>query len=252
MTNFSHKLSICEHRTEFVAGIDGCRAGWIAIALDDRGFSHKLLKTSQELLEFFQAATLAFIDIPIGLSDSEASRSCDRLLRDALRPHFSSSVFNPPVRQAVYASSYEEACQRNAAATGKKISKQSWNISTKIRLIDELLLAQPSLRRTVLESHPEYLFFNLNGHHLAHKKKTGSGRLERLQLLTKLFPAVEDVFGQVRSHYLKKEMADDDIVDALALAIGARLAREQGLMSLPHPIERDRYGIPMAIHYATR
>ncbi|MEL7083967.1 MAG: DUF429 domain-containing protein [Cyanobacteria bacterium P01_A01_bin.3] len=252
MTNFSYKPSISDHCTECVAGIDGCRAGWIAIALADRGFSHKLLETSQDLLEFLQAATLTFIDIPIGLSDSEASRSCDRLLRDALRPHFSSSVFNPPVRQAVYARSYEEACQRNAAASGKKISKQSWNISIKIRLIDELLLTHPSLSHTVLESHPEYLFFNLNDHHLTHKKKTDYGRLERLQLLAKFFPAVEDVFGQVRSHYLKKQMADDDIVDALGLAIGAQLTRKHGLMSLPHPIERDKHGIPMAIHYAKR
>ncbi|MGK7912271.1 MAG: DUF429 domain-containing protein [Synechococcus sp.] len=233
----------------FVAGIDGCRAGWIAIAYSNAGFSHKLLETKQELLEFLQAAKLALIDIPIGLSDCEASRHCDRLLRDALRPHFSSSVFNPPVRQAIYARSYEEACLKNAAATGKKLSKQSWNISEKIRIIDELLLAHPALRGTVHESHPEYLFFNLNRHHLVHKKKTVAGRVERLTILANFFPAIEDMFGEVRSHYLKKQMADDDIVDALGLAIGAQMVGDRELCSLPQPIERDKQGIPMAIHY---
>lgn len=237
---------------EFVSGIDGCRGGWIAIALNDSEFSSYLLETQQQLLEFLQASKLTFIDIPIGLSDSEASRNCDRLLRKALSPHFSSSVFNPPVRQAVYASHYRDACQRNATATGKKISKQSWNIAPKIRLIDEILLAHPELTGSVLESHPEFLFFNLKESHLTHKKKTEEGKIERLQILAEFFPPIEHCFEEVRSRYLKKQTADDDIVDAFALAICAQLAGEYGLGTIPHSIEHDRQGLPMAIHYVAR
>ena len=234
----------------FALGVDGCRGGWIAIALGSNGFTPKLAETSQELLELLKVAELTFIDIPIGLSDREASRDCDRLLRKALSPHFSTSVFNPPVRKAIYACSYEDACQQNAVATGKKISKQSWNISPKIRLVDELLIAHPSFRETLLESHPEFLFFNLNGRSsLEYKKKTSEGRKERLQLLAEVLPNALDIFDDVRSQYLKKQMADDDIVDALALAICAQMAIEHGVLSLPQPAERDEKGIPMAIHY---
>ena len=237
-------------RNEFVLGIDGCRGGWIAIALGKEDYSYKLAETSQQLLELLDDAALTFIDIPIGLSNLEASRNCDRLLRKALAPHFSSSVFNPPVREAVYAASYEDACLHNAAATGKKISKQSWNISAKIRLIDELMIIHPHLKQTVLESHPEFLFFNLNGGAaLGHKKKTSDGKQERLRLLADCHPSAGDIYIEARSRYLKKQMADDDIVDALALAICAQMASSGGLCSLPQPAERDDKGIPMAIHY---
>lgn len=238
-----------------VLGIDGCRAGWIAIAIGpERKLTPILLETTEPLFECLQRAPLTFIDMPIGLADSEASRPCDRLLRQALGPRFRSSVFNPPVRSAVYAQSYLEACDRNAAATGKKISKQSWNITSKIRQLDELLLAYPELRGTVLESHPELLFARLNGdRELLHKKKTTEGRMERLEILARFWPGVEAGYEEVRSQFLKKQMADDDIVDAMGLAIGAWLARDSGVSRLPRRgdgvVDVDAKGVPMAIHF---
>ena len=237
---------------ELVLGIDGCRAGWLAIAATSSELTPLLFETRQQLLDALMKAGLTFIDIPIGLSECQASRPCDRLLRQALGSRFRASVFNPPVREAVYARSYREACDRNAAATGKKISKQSWNITPKIRMLDELLQEKPSLRLTVLESHPEFLFFNLNGEQvLSHKKKLPEGRLERLEILERCWPGVNRVYEQVRSQFMKKQVADDDIVDALGLAIGASFAAKNGgPNSLPTPIEGDSKGIPMAIHFA--
>ncbi|MGK7907885.1 MAG: DUF429 domain-containing protein [Synechococcus sp.] len=234
-------------------GLDGCRAGWIAFSVSPHQLHHHLLETRQQLLALLNDASLTFIDMPIGLSDSEASRRCDRLLRQALGPNFRSSVFNPPVRAAVYSDSYFEACDRNAAVTGKKISKQSWNITAKIRLLDGLLQQHPPLRETVLESHPEFLFFQLNGgRSLLNKKKTPAGKEERLAILERCWPGVSSAFGLARSQHLKKQVADDDIVDALGLAIGAHLAHQGGVLSLPSPIDVDSAGIPMGIHYCNR
>ena len=234
----------------FALGIDGCRAGWIAIAISESAFKATLIDSRQQLLGVLERAALTFIDIPIGLPECEASRRCDRLLRIALGPRYRSSVFNPPIRAAVYALSYSEACELNVAATGKKISKQAWNIVPKIRQLDELSIERQDLRTKVLESHPEFLFVNFNGvRPLAHKKKTVEGRLERLKILERFQPGVTDLYLETRSQYLKKEMADDDIVDALGLAIGARMAIGEEVSSLPQPADRDAEGIPMGIHY---
>ncbi|WP_017326606.1 DUF429 domain-containing protein [Synechococcus sp. PCC 7336] len=232
------------------AGMDGCRGGWLAIArVGERDCRHWLLEEGAQLLELFGRTGLTFVDIPIGLAEGEASRRCDRLLRKTLGGRFSSSVFNPPIRAAVYAESYGEACDRNFERTGKKISKQSWQITRKIRQVDEVLLARPDLCQRVLESHPELLFFKLNGDRpLRAKKKTLEGQEERLGLLARVLPQARDWFAQVRKSYLKRQMADDDIVDALGLALAAEQGAIAGVKSLPELPEYDDRGMPMAIH----
>lgn len=231
--------------------MDGCRAGWIAVSLWDGDWQHCLIRDSSHLLKFCATVSRLFIDIPIGLADDCASRTCDRLLRQRLGTRYSSSVFNPPIRAAVYASSYPEACSLNAARTSKKISKQSWNIVAKIRQIDELLVAYPTLRQTLFESHPELLFFQLNqAKTLLHKKRTLAGQEERLALLASAQENATLLFEEMRRTYLKRDMTDDDILDALVLAFSARRSLTEGFTALPNPPERDSQGIPMAIHFA--
>ena len=230
-------------------GIDGCRGGWLVIAWDGNNWESQMIRDRSQLIDLLQNARRTFIDIPIGLSDRDSSRTCDRLLRKTLGRSYSSSVFSPPVRAAVYADSYEAACQINQAKTGKKISIQSWNITPKIRQIDEILQEYPELGERVLESHPEFLFWKLNGDRLlAHKKKTEAGKYRRIQLLKARTQESQRLFAQVRERYLKKEVADDDIVDAICLAYFALKSRLNGLISLPNLNERDNKGFRMAIH----
>ena len=156
----------------FALGIDGCRGGWLVIAWDGNNWDSQIIRDRSQLIDLLQNARRTFIDIPIGLSDRDSSRTCDRLLRKTLGRAYASSVFSPPVRAAVYADTYESACQINQAQTGKKISIQSWNITPKIRQIDEILQEYPEFIDRVLESHPEFLFWKLNGDRsLAHKKR---------------------------------------------------------------------------------
>src|SRR5437899_1464876 len=104
-----------------VVGGDGCKAGWLAVRLDS---------TSDPLVQVFSSiqslwtswgvkSRLCLIDVPIGLSDSDASRCCDTLARQRLGSPRAASVFNPPVRSALKASSWDEAASHQRSQDGK-------------------------------------------------------------------------------------------------------------------------------------
>ncbi len=232
--------------TRFV-GIDGCRAGWFVVSVSGKHLHHQLLQT-QDFAYFFNANDVILVDMPIGLSDTQNTRTCDALVRQKLGRMYASSVFSPPVRAALYADTYREACRINQEKTGKKFSIQSWNICPKIRELDSWLDVHPEYKGQIMESHPELLFMQLNGNNtLLHKKKTGDGFQKRLELLSELCDGFEDYFSQIRTSYLKKEVQDDDILDAAVLAL---YASSIGITNcLPEIPEIDAHGIPMAIYY---
>ncbi|HIK53205.1 MAG TPA: DUF429 domain-containing protein [Oscillatoriales cyanobacterium M59_W2019_021] len=239
--------------------MDGCRGGWLAVMWSDRGFlDARILRDRSSLIAILTDSARTFIDIPIGLPDSEASRDCDReatpqeyrQLRKILGRSFSSSVFNPPIRSAICASSYSEASAINAAKTGKKLSIQAWNIVPKIREIDELLLKVPTLHDRCFESYPELLFYHLNSQHpLNFKKKTREGKQERLELLQSQIPEIQVHFAAIRDRHLKKDASDDDILDAMVLAYFAHRSLTASLHSIPNPPNYDQKGLRMAIHW---
>jgi predicted RNase H-like nuclease len=132
------------------------------------------------------------IDIPIGLPDSDP-RECESEVRRLLR-HRASSVFNCPSRVCLAAiDSYEEASALSMAATGKKLSKQSFAILRKIAEVDQCLQEDVGLAARVWEVHPEACFSALAGDiPLLHSKHSGFGFLERHQLLSSRFPEVSE------------------------------------------------------------
>ena len=83
-----------------------------------------------------QANPLILIDIPIGLkTGGSGERLSDLGARSILKAR-KSSIFPVPCREAIYAKTYKEACEVNERLTGKRISKQAWNIVPKIRDVD--------------------------------------------------------------------------------------------------------------------
>jgi predicted RNase H-like nuclease len=95
-----------------VAGVDGCRAGWVAAlvsATAGKGTRTGYLAHLERLwvsshfadaLCKTQGCNLVCVDIPIGLSGGREPRSCDVDARRLLGPR-ASSVFTPPVRAAL-------------------------------------------------------------------------------------------------------------------------------------------------------
>ncbi|MEN9877063.1 MAG: hypothetical protein RLZZ158_102 [Cyanobacteriota bacterium] len=229
---------------KLLRGVDGCAAGWLLVWAEagSNRVGASLLASIAELSTEDPAALTA-IDIPIGLHHN-GPRPCDqeaRLLLGSRR----SSVFPAPVRPVLQARSYIEACELSFQAQGRKLSKQTYNILAKIRAVDALLQAQGSLSQRLVEVHPELSFQQWNcGIPMAHAKKKAEGLHQRLQLVETRFPGA---FAEIRGRYKRREMADDDILDALACLWSAERIASGNHLHVGQPGQIDACGIPMQI-----
>ena len=231
-------------------GIDNCRAGWIAVCLDNENSGYKILESDQDLADVFEEYDRIFIDVPIGLEDENYVRKCDELLRKVLGSDYYASVFNPPVRPALNAPTYAEASMMSFEITQKKLSVQAWNIVPNIRAVDQLLQNHQEYRDKVFESHPELVFQKLNGGNpILQKKQTKKGLRHRLGLLKARNSLTDDYFRDIKEEYRRNQVEEDDIIDAMALALVANLSVDQPIKTIPENPEKDSSGLTMAIHY---
>jgi predicted RNase H-like nuclease len=212
-----------EHRHN-IAGIDGCKAGWVIATLDGAFVLPKLR------LELFE---LVGIDMPIGLIDGPP-RACDIAARKYLG-RAGSSVFPAPPRAALKCTNYRDALAAARAATGRGISKQTFNIMAKIADLDRLI--DETNQRSVVEVHPECAFKMLNGGEPLPSKKTAAGQAIRRQVLIDHFelPAASP-----------QGAAMDDMLDAYAVLWSVRRF-ERGQHAVFGDGQRDARGIEMRI-----
>jgi predicted RNase H-like nuclease len=243
-----------------VAGVDGCKAGWYVtvvspVVKDDSVEKSSSLKlndsfvagTFSEVLLRTSDCDLVCVDIPIGLCDTK-QRRCDLAARRILERPRSCSVFPPPIRACLDAKDYETASQVSLTQCGKKLNKQSFFILDKIRQVDDLMT--PQLQTKVREIHPEVSFWALNGKKpMQYNKRKLLGRNERMELLSVIFPNLERIIARTRK---PKEVAPDDILDALVAAWTAVQILRGKAGTLPQIPELDRKGLKMEIVYPTR
>jgi len=191
-------------------GVDGCCGGWLCFTFDSvrRQITIEVLTDFSSVLREFPEAVLA-VDIPIGLPDRGARR-CDIAARKLIGPR-RSSVFPAPIRAMLAAENYEHACKIGRATDGRAISRQCFEILPKIREVDAQLSSE-MLHAKVVEIHPEVSFWALSGKHLAHSKKSSAGRSERLTLLQRVYPEINQVT------FDKKLAQTDDLYDAAVAA----------------------------------
>ncbi len=233
------------------AGVDGCRGGW-ALALVDRSrnlVALQVLRTFAEVAVQTSAARLALVDIPIGLPSAERPllRRCDTMARELLGPR-ASSVFAVPSREAVWAESYPEACRLNQQVLGRRLSKQSWGICPKIREADAVFRVAPALQERLRETHPELCFRRLNGARpLANAKTSRAGLRIRRELLRSWTGDLDTALKLARRSYPTRLVDLDDLLDAVAAAVVARLADENKVASIPLARESDSCGLAMEI-----
>lgn len=231
-------------------GVDGCKAGWLAVTRNGVRLEHRLFATFAEVANEFREAERVLIDIPIGLPWSEVPiRPCDRLARRLLGRPRSSSVFAVPCREALAATSFDEARRLNRAHIGRSVGVQTWGISPKIAEVDSFLLAESHCRVSIREVHPEVCFWALGGRRpMTHSKTTVNGREERLRLLRSYEPLVPAFLNNVLSTNSRKDVQADDVLDA-AVAFITSEAREGELASLAGEPSFDSTGLPMEIVY---
>jgi predicted RNase H-like nuclease len=207
-------------------GIDGTRNGWITAEFS--GDTWKLDSFEKlSSIDFDEA----LIDIPIGLPES-STRKCDAEARDFLAPERHYSIFNCPVRDAVYADSYQDACDINEEETGKRISKQAWNIVPKIREADK-----QAQKRELREAHPEVFFKAIEEESVIESKSSVEGLKDREEILKR--------FGDISviEDFEAKDVSEDDLIDAMVLSLGSKFELE----NIPGNPDKDSEGLEMSI-----
>lgn len=230
------------------AGVDGCHKGWFIVSVtQSQDWEFRIFSDIKALWKHNRDSSLILIDIPIGLPHSN-SRLCDREARKLLKKR-GASVFPAPSREAILAVDYQKACEANKRILGKKISIQAWNISVKIKEVDELLCYHRAARMQIRESHPEICFWALTGgRSLSYSKRNEAGMRERLAVLQKICPGSETIFYHAIKKYARQDLAKDDILDAIALAITAS-SLPATLCTVPKNPARDKQNLPMEIVY---
>ena len=240
-------------------GVDGCKAGWISIGLDDCGSNEtKVFEEFSELLDYYQEACLILVDIPIGLPcPGPEPRDCDSRARNKLGRSRGSSVFRVPTREVAHmvseGASRKEADKRSRDLNSKGIGAQAFNIMYKIAEVDEALVTRDkSAYPRVRESHPEICFWSLNEHQsMRENKKTPGGMTERQNVLQRFEPLTEEIFCSAKANYQRMDVARDDVLDALVTAVTAKLAHQDGynLRTLPTKPPKDSKSLPMEMVY---
>jgi predicted RNase H-like nuclease len=181
-------------------GIDGCAKGWIIAAID------RVVVVPTLVLDDFE---IVGIDMPIGLVDGPP-RACDIAARKFLGRR-GSSVFPAPPRAALTHTDYRDALAAARSATGRGISKQTFNLIPKVAELDALIDA--TNQHMIVEVHPECAFKRLNEGEGLPSKKSAAGQDLRRRLLADQF----DVPAKA-----PRGATTDDLLDAYAVLWSAQ------------------------------
>jgi len=240
--------TVIEAQASELIGIDGCRGGWV-VATSDAALSTVTFEVVEDLGPVIARAerepAVIAIDMPIGLRD-DGPRACDLAARRWLGRPRASSVFPPPCRAALMATTYPLACRLSRETLGVALTIECFNIVPKMRHVDALMT--PGRQAFVREVHPELVFAILSGrgHGLVEPKRTEAGERLRLRLLRRVAPRFDPV--AVRASLGLSCVARDDVIDAVACLVAAqRIALGKAVVLPDGIVERDARGLRMEI-----
>ena len=236
--------------SDLVAGVDGCRGGWIAVFVPLAGgpCEARLVRDFGAVLA--TEARIVAVDMPIGLPQIaiRGGREACNEARARLGPR-QSSVFSVPARAALAAKTYQEACAINLqnSLPPRKIAKQTYNILARIAEVDALMM--PALQGRVFECHPELAFWAMNDERpidvpkKVRSRPCAEGMALRRRLLAKAGLDVPSSPAPVPGI----SFGEDDLLDACACAVVARRIALGAARTFPEDPPRDAHGLRMAI-----
>jgi len=210
------------------------------------------------------------------VEDTHGGRDCER----AARKLAGSSVFPTRSREVVHEVAQIPTLEHSRASELAKrlnsagnfnpskvpgITRQSHEITPKIVELDKLVPGYNKVGTPIVrEVHPEICFLALNKwNRLGFSKKKSAGRSKRLAVLKNIESKSGIDAGAVHKHvverpildyskqryrrFLRREVAHDDIIDAIVSAVTAKLAHQEGytLKTLPECPPSDSKGLPM-------
>lgn len=222
-------------------GIDGCKSGWIMAAICDGELN---LYKSDSFIEIVEKLSFdaCLVDMVIGLQGNEGQIRPDGMARKILKGR-ASTVFPAPCRKAVYEETKEERLQANIEVLHKKFTSQTDAIIPKMREVDEFLQEYPQFKNRIQESHPEVCFARLNGKVLMTSKHDAEGIRERAEVIAEYFPEVTENWIITTAKQMKCK--EDDITDAVCLAITANLLAQGETETIPKEPMEDDTGLKM-------
>ena len=231
-------------------GLDGCKQNAWVVAESDIEFTEVRFRIEGDLTRLFGQApsgdAVAVLDVPIGLSNQP--RAADLAARKLLGKKGASAVFRPPCREALDATTHNEADAINRRCTGVGLSIMAYCLGPRIRAVDQLII--PAHQEKIREGHPEVSFAVLNGNGpLRHRKKTPEGISERVALLDRAgVPSFDPV--AVRAQLGRGRVSVDDVVDAAVMLVTARDVALGTAQNLPKEVEeRDARGLVMQMWF---
>jgi predicted RNase H-like nuclease len=254
------------NRALAVSGVDGCAGGWVAVTLSFAGgpaAAYEAVPATAPLpgdppalacadvassvavaatLDGLPLAGVTGIDMPLGLL-SAGWRDADLLARRALGRR-GVTVFAIPPRPVWECATYAEANRVCRELTGKGFSVQAWGLRRKIAEADEFrrrTAAAPDGAR-LHEVHPELSFAAMAGigAPLADSKHTKAGLAIRRDLLARAGITLPARLAGA---------AENDLLDAAAVAWSARRIAAGQACVLTSPAQRADDGGEIAIRY---
>ncbi|RST88313.1 DUF429 domain-containing protein [Aquibium carbonis] len=248
-----------------VAGVDGCKAGWIAVIrrAEESDLEASVFLRFEDIVAALPIDAVIAVDMPIGLPDriSIGGRGPERLVREKLGAR-QSSVFSIPSRSAVYAETAAfttvdawYAAHRRASVVARAtshppraISIQAFGIFGKIRELDEVLRTHTGLAERVIESHPEAAFWRLNGGREMQTPKKIRGQVNPAGMEERKALLSACVIGRAFLDRAPPRGAGaDDFLDAAAMMLVAERHAQGRASPFPDPPGRDSFGLPIAI-----
>ena len=229
-------------KEHFVVGIDWMKPYWLAAEIRGSEISIRKLEHISSISHHYMEADAVLIDIPIGLPENTTENAArpDCKARDFLPIGRKSTIFPVPCRQATQITDYAEASAENDRVLGKKLPSQSHAFSKMIRQVDNFLTGNPQWKNRLVESHPEVAFHLLNGGNgLQYSKHTGEGISERITILRSHGVDPSPLFADF------SPMQYADVLDALCLAVSAKLGYENGFHTIPESPVHDSHSLKM-------
>ena len=198
-----------------IIGMDGCSAGWFTTKIADK--QSLIFNIIEDLNDdYLKKSNLSHIGIDIPLYLSKTGKRRAEIEARFLLKKRACTIFSPPTFNVLRAKNYIDACEINFKECGNRISKQSWNLFPKIKEAQKFLENNLICQVGIFEVHPELSFMAMNDMKVIEfGKKTNDGFKMRYLLLKKFFPKFN--FEEVRAKFKKKDVADDDILDAVAV-----------------------------------
>ena len=220
-----------------IVGADGSSSGWVVAAKNRCGkIVIKEVGSIQAIFEHWDVQTLA-IDMIIGIPEQtqRGGRRAEREARKLLSPR-GAVVFSTPCRAAVYASDYVQALELSRQSSPQNIglSKQSYNITPKIRELDLFLRKHSKQRDCIFEVHPELSFWEMNKREQIPTKHSPEGRKKRMELLEE-------------QGLLQQRSVSIDEMDALACLYSAIRIQSNQADCVPLEPVQDAFGLSMQI-----